>query len=988
MSSIVFIDSRVKDISQLSATFAAGTEWFVLNAQQEGLAQIATLMAGRSDISAVHVVSHGSAGVLQLGSTRLEADNLPTYLPTLNHIGSHLTHDADILFYGCDVASGYDGLAFIKQLAQATGADVAASTNRTGSTAQQADSVLEQHIGNIETEVLSMQSVNNPLALLEGAQVLTDFGAEDSARSVIEQSDGKLLIAGMSGGDIILTRYTTSLALDATFGSNGKVTTDFNDGDDAAYSLIQQSDGKFVVAGITYDEVLGKNLFALARYNANGRLDTTFNSSGKVSTNLSGVDESCQAVIQQTDGLLVGAGTTYDTSSGEGNFALVRYNSDGSQDQNFAVNGIRITDVGGDDAVFSVIQQSDGKLLAVGESDGNFALVRYNLDGSLDTSFSSDGKLTTDFGGSDRALSVVQQVDGKLVVVGYTFDPSTSTQDVAVARYNLDGSLDTSFSTDGLLVTDLGGLDYANSVIQQVDGKILVVGGTYSRDMRYSDFALARYNLDGSIDRTLMGDGTQTTRFNRSDTAYDVIQQSNGKLLVVGDSAGDFALARYRADGQLDSGNAPSGDIIINGRAIQGQILTASSTLQDSDGLGVINYQWMADGTAINGATTTSLLLGISLVGKSISVRASYRDRQGNYEIIMSSMTDPVQRLRIDKTNGADLFNGSAYADWVFGRGGNDTLNGNAGDDTLDGGSGNDILNGGAGVDSMTGDAGNDTYYVGAKGDVVVELLDGGTDLVMSTISYTLPDNVEDLLIMGQVAAIGTGNSLNNTLTGNGAGNKLDGKSGNDTMQGGPGKDVYYVDASGDVVIENADEGIDLIVSSVTRVLGANIENLTLVGTAARGTDGTGNASPNIIIGSVAKNKLTGLAGNDTLSGGGGADTLIGGAGRDVLTGGAGDDVFDFNTASDLSAIASRADIITDFRKGDKIDLSGIDANTQIAGDQAFTAFIGMREFFDLPGHLRFAGGLLYLNTDDDYEAELIINLTGVISLSLENIIA
>ena len=89
-----------------------------------------------------------------------------------------------------------------------------------------------------------------------------------------------------------------------------------------------------------------------------------------------------------------------------------------------------------------------------------------------------------------------------------------------------------------------------------------------------------------------------------------------------------------------------------------------------------------------------------------------------------------------------------------------------------------------------------------------------------------------------------------------------------------------------------------------------------------------------------------------------------------------------------MSAIASRADIITDFRKGDKIDLSGIDANTQIAGDQAFTAFIGMREFFDLPGHLRFAGGLLYLNTDDDYEAELIINLTGVISLSLENIIA
>lgn len=986
MGTLVFIDSRIKDFANLTATLEPNTEWFLLDAGQDGIQQMASVLAGRTDVSALHIVSHGSAGALQLGSTVLNANSLPNYWPALQTLGGSLSSGADVLLYGCDVASGLDGLAFMQQLANATGADIAASSNATGSTALHADSVLEQQIGQVETQSLSMESLTGTLGLIEGAQALSDLGAEDSGRSVIQQSDGKLLVAGLSGGDITLARYTTGLTLDTTFDGDGYLTTDFDGSDDAAYSLVQQSDSKLVVAGVTYDELLEKNVFALARYTSNGTLDTTFNGTGKVSTNLSGVDDSCRVVIQQTDGQLVVGGATYDLNSGEGNFVVARYNSNGSLDQNFSTGGVKTTDFGGDDAVFSVIQQSDGKILAVGESDGNFAIARYNLDGSLDQSFSTDGLLTTDLGGADRALDVIQQIDGKIVVAGYTFDPATSTQDFAIVRYNVDGSLDTTFSTDGISITDLGGLDYANSVIQQSDGKLLLVGATYSRDMRYSDFALARYNADGSLDRTLMGDGTQTTRFNRNDTAYEVIQQSNGRLVVVGDSAGDIAVARYRLDGQLDSGSAPSGDIVINGSAVQGQVLTVSNTLQDEDGLGVISYQWMADGVAINGAISTSLLLDISLIGKSISIRASYRDRSGNPEIIMSAMTDPVERLKIERTNGADLFNGSRYADWVFGKGGNDTINGNGGDDTIDGGSGNDVLNGGAGSDSMSGGAGNDTYYVTTKTDVVMEEADSGTDVVISGISYTLPDNVENLLVIGTVAAIGNGNALNNEITGNEKGNRIDGKSGNDTMSGGAGDDVYYVDASGDVVNENADEGIDLIISTVTRTLLANQENLTLVG-ISRNVNGVGNSLANVINGNLEKNSLSGMGGTDTLRGGAGDDTLVGGGGADILVGGHGNDIFDFNSNNELSATPSKTDVIVDFKKGDKIDLSGLDANSSQDGNQAFTTLIDQRAIFDAPGELKYSGGLLYLNTDADFTPELVIVLNGVVQLTLENFI-
>lgn len=213
---------------------------------------------------------------------------------------------------------------------------------------------------------------------------------------------------------------------------------------------------------------------------------------------------------------------------------------------------------------------------------------------------------------------------------------------------------------------------------------------------------------------------------------------------------------------------------------------------------------------------------------------------------------------------------------------GNDTLNGSGGADELFSYQGNDRLNGGSGGDLMVGGIGDDTYVVDNIDDFVIEFAGGGVDTVESSISIKLAANVEDLLLTGTSGLTGTGNDLDNRITGNsganaldgGLGNdRLDGKAGKDTMRGGLGDDTYVVDSTTDSVIENLNEGLDVVESSVTFTLGANLENLTLTGTAA--VNGTGNALNNNLTGNSAANRLDGGAGADSMVGGAGNDTYV-----------------------------------------------------------------------------------------------------------------
>jgi uncharacterized delta-60 repeat protein len=374
----------------------------------------------------------------------------------------------------------------------------------------------------------------------------------------IQPADGKIVVAGEaagSGGRFALARYNTDGTLDPTFSGDGKVTTNFTSRFDGAFDMaIQPVDGKIVAVG-TADN---GRLFALARYNTDGSLDPDFSEDGKVTTNISsGSDFAFGVAIQPVDGKIVVAG---EAAGSGGRFALARYNSDGTLDPTFSGDGKVTTNftAGDDRADLIAIQPTDGKIVAAGtanyfSSSARFALVRYDTDGALDTTFSSDGKVTTNFtSGFDGAFAVaIQPVDGKIVAAGQAGGGSAGK--LALARYNTDGALDSNFSADGKVTTDFTtGLDYADDIaIQEADGKIVAVGAAnfFGPD---SKFALARYNTDGTLDATFSGDGKVTTNFTSGlDGAFGVaIQPVDGKIVAAGragGSGGRFAAARYLA---------------------------------------------------------------------------------------------------------------------------------------------------------------------------------------------------------------------------------------------------------------------------------------------------------------------------------------------------------------------------------------------------------------------------------------------------------
>ncbi len=323
-------------------------------------------------------------------------------------------------------------------------------------------------------------------------------------------------------------------------------------------------------------------------------------------------------------------------------------------------------------------------------------------------------------------------------------------------------------------------------------------------------------------------------------------------------------------------------------------------------------------------------------------------------------------------------------------------------DNILDGRAGNDKLNGRAGNDTMIGGDGSDLFFVDSVLDVVVEtnadLTAGGNDKVLTSVSYTLGDNVELLALTTGAGNIGgTGNALNNVITGNAGDNTIDGGAGNDTlygmagadtMIGGDGNDLYYVESLLDTVIEtNADiatGGSDQVVSSVNFTLGANLEKLSLTGNG--NTTATGNGSDNLLVGNSGSNVVSGLGGNDNLHGLGGDDFIIGGAGRDTFHGGAGADTLVFNDYSDSGVTGLDRDVIMNFEVGiDKIDLSGLDALIGTGEDDAFT-FIGNAAFSGALGELRvfnFVGGtMVEANVTGGIAADFHIRLAPTVALT------
>ncbi len=305
------------------------------------------------------------------------------------------------------------------------------------------------------------------------------------------------------------------------------------------------------------------------------------------------------------------------------------------------------------------------------------------------------------------------------------------------------------------------------------------------------------------------------------------------------------------------------------------------------------------------------------------------------YDSIESSVTytlpNYVERITL---TGSESINatGNSLDNTIEGNAGHNNLIGGAGNDDIWDGDGNDTLNGGAGVDTMGGGLGDDTYVVDATADEVYEYELEGNDLVQSSVTYTLGEELERLTLTGTSGLSGTGNALDNVLTGNAGANRLeglvgndtiDGGSGTDTMIGGAGNDSYYVSVSSDVVTEAAGQGIDTVYSAVTLTLAANVENLTLTGTTA--LNGTGNALANHLVGNAGANSLTGGDGNDTVDGGAGNDTMVGGAGDDTYYVNASTDVVTESTNQGTDSVFSSA-TLTLGANVEKLTLTGTTA--------------------------------------------------------------
>jgi uncharacterized delta-60 repeat protein len=420
----------------------------------------------------------------------------------------------------------------------------------------------------------------------QGKQTTSFSPWNDVAHDVALQSNGKVVLAGHANNtdgtdeDFALLRYNADGNLDTTFGTGGKLTTYFfatpNDKQEQAEAVAIQADGKIVAAGWTINPQ-GQAVFALARYNVDGTLDKSFDTDGLVTTKLRAKTEDdadyIRDVVIQPDGKIVVTGMSYDSVKGSSDFATARYLTSGALDTSFGTNGIVITPIGeSDDGASGLVLQPDGKLVAAGAScnsldcdttNGNydFAFVRYNTDGSLDKTFNDDGKAafsTAILLFSDGASRVTLQPDGRIVAAGGRMkgdDNYRQRGDFALVRLTANGQLDTSFGQMGWVKTPIG-LDVSGAadLAYRVDGKLVVVGAAEYNTVN-SNFAMAMYNSNGSLDMSFgqAASGIVTTTFGATPSAANAVMiQPNGYIVVAGvaDSTAyheDFAAARYMA---------------------------------------------------------------------------------------------------------------------------------------------------------------------------------------------------------------------------------------------------------------------------------------------------------------------------------------------------------------------------------------------------------------------------------------------------------
>ena len=571
-----------------------------------------------------------------------------------------------------------------------------------------------------------------------GGKVVTNFGTSgEEARAVAVQPDGKIVVAGNVGGGgarIGLARYLPDGSLDATFGSGGEVLTTVQ-GNDVAYALAVQPDGRIVVAGSSGPAYQVQSDFVVLRYNPDGSPDATFGTQGVVTTFFGPTDSQAHSVLLQPDGRIVAVGFT---SSSGGNF--------------------------------------------------HFAVARYNPDGSLDTTFNGTGTETTNFGEFDAAYGAALQPDGKVVAAGSFYydspDGYHSKTELALARFLPRGGLDPTFGSGGKVETDLGGQDQsAKAVALQPDGRV-VVAGVYNPPNSPSAFLLARYNPDGTLDTTFGSGGKAVTKIapNDNDGAYALALQPDGRAVAAGSSTSyDFAVARYLTvpvpptaaiTGPADGVPVQARTYTLHARSIFPEVQAAGftyaidwnegtpeQTVSGPDGLQVDHafpepgsYTVTVTATDDEGTVSAPATLLVSItpadlepdpcnpgrtalyVGGTPGDDTIVIDRGGPGEVrvtwdgvdlgsFAAPAGAPFSRVVVYGGAGNDSIRVTPRLKlpaWLYAGDGNDLLRGGGGDNVLVGGAGNDLLVGGDGRNLLIGGRGSDRLVGGPQDDILI----------------------------------------------------------------------------------------------------------------------------------------------------------------------------------------------------------------------------------------------------------------------------
>lgn len=353
-----------------------------------------------------------------------------------------------------------------------------------------------------------------------------------------------------------MVAFAQSGSIDTTFGTDGAVTTAVHSNYNFVETTTVQLDGKILVAGnagtpSTYH-------MAVARLTEDGTLDSSFGDEGTLRFNVGSVKSFVTDIVQQPDGKILLGGRTWNNVSGD--FALVRLNEDGSFDSTFGDNGVSRLSTPESEASEAIALLDDGKILMVGYRDDNFAIAKFNADGSLDTTFGDEGWKVVPFDGvTSYASDVAIQDDGKIVITGFALNNLNQFQ-VAAARLDADGIIDNSFGIDGKVVFNVGEWnDFSKAIAIQSDGKILIGGHKWIANAQQKhDLFVARLNTDGSFDTSYGNNGVATARLvDGANYSNGMVLQADGKPILAGytieQTTYNMAMVRFTTDGSLDT---------------------------------------------------------------------------------------------------------------------------------------------------------------------------------------------------------------------------------------------------------------------------------------------------------------------------------------------------------------------------------------------------------------------------------------------------